>query len=54
LTNNEVSFGFKSRHPLGANFAMVDGSVHFVQQSIDHRTYQLLGCRDDGQSVSLP
>jgi prepilin-type processing-associated H-X9-DG protein len=54
LTNNEVSFGFKSRHPLGANFAMVDGSVHFIQQSIDHRTYQLLGCRDDGQFVSLP
>ena len=54
LSNNEVSFGFKSRHPLGANFAMVDGSVHFIQQSIDHRTYQLLGCRNDGQPVSVP
>jgi len=54
VSNNEVSFGFKSRHPLGANFAMVDGSVHFVQQSIDHRTYQLLGCRDDGQFAVLP
>src|SRR5262245_2638208 len=54
LTNNEVSLGFKSRHPLGANCAMVDGSVHFIQQSIDHRTYQLLGCRDDGQVASLP
>jgi prepilin-type N-terminal cleavage/methylation domain-containing protein/prepilin-type processing-associated H-X9-DG protein len=54
VDNNNVSFGFKSRHPLGANFAMVDGSVHFINQSIDHRTYQLLGCRDDGQPVSLP
>jgi prepilin-type N-terminal cleavage/methylation domain-containing protein/prepilin-type processing-associated H-X9-DG protein len=54
FTNNNVSFGFKSRHPLGANFVMVDGSVHFIHQSIDHRAYQLLGCRDDGKPVSLP
>ena len=54
MTNNNVSWGFKSRHTQGVNFAFVDGSVHFVQQSIDHRTYQLLGCRDDGQVASLP
>ena len=47
-----VSFGFKSRHPNGANFLMGDGSVRFIPQSIDHRTYQLLGCRNDGQTPS--
>jgi prepilin-type N-terminal cleavage/methylation domain-containing protein/prepilin-type processing-associated H-X9-DG protein len=44
-----VGTGFKSKHPGGANFAFADGSVHFIQQSIDMRTYQLLGCRNDGQ-----
>jgi prepilin-type N-terminal cleavage/methylation domain-containing protein/prepilin-type processing-associated H-X9-DG protein len=47
--NWNVSWGFRSRHGGGgANFAFADGSVQFLQQSIDHRTYQLLGCRDDG------
>ncbi len=26
-----------------------DGSVRFISDSIDHRTYQYLGCRHDGQ-----
>jgi prepilin-type N-terminal cleavage/methylation domain-containing protein/prepilin-type processing-associated H-X9-DG protein len=46
--NWDVSWGFKSRHTGGVNFVFGDGSVHFVSQSIDHRTYQLLGCRNDG------
>ena len=54
MTNNNVAWGFKSRHPAGANFAFVDGSVHFIQQTIDHKTYQLLGCRNDGQIVEVP
>ena len=33
----------------GVNFVFADGSVHFISQVIDHRTYQLLGCRNDGQ-----
>jgi prepilin-type N-terminal cleavage/methylation domain-containing protein/prepilin-type processing-associated H-X9-DG protein len=52
--NWSVSFGFKSRHSGGANFVFVDGSVHFLMQTIDHRVYQLLGCRNDGQPVALP
>jgi prepilin-type processing-associated H-X9-DG protein/prepilin-type N-terminal cleavage/methylation domain-containing protein len=52
--NFNLSEGFKSRHPGGANFAFADGSVHFLNQNIDHQTYQYLGCRDDGQAVSLP
>jgi prepilin-type N-terminal cleavage/methylation domain-containing protein/prepilin-type processing-associated H-X9-DG protein len=50
-TNNwSTSWGFKSYHTNGANFVFADGSVHFIAQSIDHRTYQLLGCRNDGQT----
>lgn len=52
--NWNVAWGFKSNHSGGANFAFGDGSIRFVRQTIDHRTYQLLGCRNDGQSVQLP
>jgi prepilin-type processing-associated H-X9-DG protein len=52
--NDNVADGFKSRHSGGANFALADGSVHFLSRAIDHRTYQYLGCRDDGQVVTLP
>jgi prepilin-type N-terminal cleavage/methylation domain-containing protein/prepilin-type processing-associated H-X9-DG protein len=52
--NYNLSEGFKSRHPGGANFVFADGSVHFLNQNIDHQTYQYLGCRNDGQVVSLP
>ena len=51
--NWNTSWGFKSRHTGGANFVLCDGSVKFVRQTIDMRTYQLLGCRNDGQPVSL-
>jgi prepilin-type N-terminal cleavage/methylation domain-containing protein/prepilin-type processing-associated H-X9-DG protein len=44
------SMGFKSLHAQGSNFAFADGSVHFLSQVIDMRTYQLLGCRNDGQT----
>jgi prepilin-type processing-associated H-X9-DG protein len=52
--NWNLSFGFRSRHPGGVNFAFADGSVQFISQTIDHRTYQLLGCRNDGQPVTVP
>ncbi|HMC88299.1 MAG TPA: H-X9-DG-CTERM domain-containing protein, partial [Gemmataceae bacterium] len=54
MFNNEVAWGFRSRHSGGANFVFVDGSVHFLAQTIDHKTFQLLGCRNDGQPVSVP
>jgi len=46
--NWNVSWGFKSNHLGGSQFCFGDGSVHFVKQSVDHRLYQLLGCRNDG------
>jgi prepilin-type N-terminal cleavage/methylation domain-containing protein/prepilin-type processing-associated H-X9-DG protein len=52
--NWSTSWGFKSNHTGGANFLFGDGSVRFIAQGIDHRTYQLLGARADGKAVSAP
>ena len=43
--------GFKSRHPGGAQFLFVDGSVHFLSENIDHILYQHLGGKGDGNVV---
>jgi prepilin-type N-terminal cleavage/methylation domain-containing protein/prepilin-type processing-associated H-X9-DG protein len=48
-----VAMGFKSRHPGGANFVFCDGSVQFLQESIDYTTYQRLGARNDAEAVEL-
>src|SRR5262249_48793443 len=53
-SNWNVSWGFKSNHTGGVNFCFADGSVHFVNQNIDHQIYQYLGCKDDSQTVQLP
>ena len=52
--NWNVSWGFKSNHSGGVNFLFGDGSIRFTRQTIDHKVYQLLGCRNDGQAVNLP
>jgi prepilin-type processing-associated H-X9-DG protein len=54
IMNWAVTWGYKSNHPGGANVAMVDGSARFLNENIDMRTYQFLGCRDDGMAVSAP
>jgi prepilin-type N-terminal cleavage/methylation domain-containing protein/prepilin-type processing-associated H-X9-DG protein len=53
-TNHDwnVSWGFKSNHTGGANFVFADGSVKFLRDSIDRRSYILLGCRNDGQTAN--
>jgi prepilin-type N-terminal cleavage/methylation domain-containing protein/prepilin-type processing-associated H-X9-DG protein len=50
--NQTVNYAFKSYHAGGANFAMSDGSVRFVKQSISPRTYTALGTRAKGEVIS--
>lgn len=50
--NWTMDSGFQSRHPGGANFLLVDGSVHFFAETIDHHVYQLLG--DMTTATKLP
>lgn len=50
--NWNTGWAFRSQHTGGANFVFGDGHVQFLRQTIDMRTYQLLGCRNDGQAVS--
>lgn len=52
--NWSTEFAFKSRHPGGCQFVFGDGSVHFLQETIDHQTYQYLGGKDDGKVASIP
>jgi prepilin-type N-terminal cleavage/methylation domain-containing protein/prepilin-type processing-associated H-X9-DG protein len=44
---------FGSGHTGGANFALADGSVRFIQESLPQSTLQLLCVRNDGQVVEL-
>jgi prepilin-type N-terminal cleavage/methylation domain-containing protein/prepilin-type processing-associated H-X9-DG protein len=46
--------GYKSLHPGGVNFAMGDGSVTFVPESVDYRLYNALGTRSGGEVATLP
>ena len=41
--------GFSSAHSGGANFALGDGSVRYLSETIDKQVYQQLGHRADGQ-----
>ena len=44
---NDVSFG--SNHPGGCQFAMVDGSVKFVSETVDFDVYLSTASRDGGE-----
>ena len=43
----EIYNGFNSQHPSGGNFLYVDGSVHFIDQSIKDGAYRALATIDD-------
>ena len=49
-----IYLGARSRHPGGAMHTLADASVHFISETIDFNTYQLLGARDDGTPVQVP
>jgi prepilin-type processing-associated H-X9-DG protein len=43
---------FGSRHPLGANFVLVDGSCVFLNNCIDGQVFTALGTPDGGEIVN--
>jgi prepilin-type processing-associated H-X9-DG protein/prepilin-type N-terminal cleavage/methylation domain-containing protein len=52
--NWKAANGFMSRHKGGANFAMCDGSVSYINEAIDMATYQALATIDGGEPVEVP
>ena len=46
--------GFKSDHPGGLNMAMADGSVTFINETINYATWVFLSSRSDGEIIQLP
>jgi prepilin-type N-terminal cleavage/methylation domain-containing protein/prepilin-type processing-associated H-X9-DG protein len=47
-------YSFHSQHTGGANFCFADGSVHFIQNSINLQVYYALATIRGGEAVSLP
>lgn len=47
---NDVPFG--SQHPGGCQFAMTDGSVRFVSETIEKRIYLAIASRDGGEAIT--
>ena len=45
------AWGFRSNHKGGAHFLMADGTVRFINQSLNYDTYQRLGGRADSKPV---
>jgi prepilin-type N-terminal cleavage/methylation domain-containing protein len=43
---------FSSLHPNGAQFVLADASVRFVPFTVNQQTYQALGSRNNGESLS--
>jgi len=48
------TYAFSSYHTGGVQFAMTDGSVRFIQDSIDLGLYRSLATRQAGEPVSAP
>lgn len=49
--NWNTEAGFRSAHPGGCHFLLGDGGVHFLQETLDHDTYQKLGNKADGEII---
>jgi prepilin-type processing-associated H-X9-DG protein len=53
-TGGESDMTFGSQHPAGANFAMCDGSVRFVGDSVDLMVYSAAATRNGKETRPLP
>ena len=49
----ELNKTIQSAHPGGAHVLLTDGSVHFLQETMNVLTLRSLACRDDGQVVEF-
>jgi prepilin-type N-terminal cleavage/methylation domain-containing protein/prepilin-type processing-associated H-X9-DG protein len=47
-------YSFHSQHSGGANFCFADGTVRFVEESINLQTYRALATITGGEAVTLP
>jgi hypothetical protein len=54
LANIDPATPFRSAHAIGAQFTMADGSVRWVDGTIDNLLYRLLAIRDSGQTKAVP
>jgi prepilin-type processing-associated H-X9-DG protein/prepilin-type N-terminal cleavage/methylation domain-containing protein len=45
---------FRSRHPGGANFCLADGSVRFVNETIEYWLYTALSTKAQGEAAAPP
>jgi prepilin-type N-terminal cleavage/methylation domain-containing protein/prepilin-type processing-associated H-X9-DG protein len=52
ISYNDLPFG--SFHTNGVNFVYADGSVHFINDSIDLQVYGALASRNGAETVELP
>ncbi len=48
------TIAFRSLHPGGANFCMVDGSAHFIIEGVDHNLYRALSTKHGEEIAQLP
>ncbi len=44
--------GFRSRHPGGAQFVYADGHLSFINETINHETYQGMSTRAGGEILN--
>lgn len=54
LTYSFNSGSFGSQHPGGTQFALCDGSVTFISESIDHAAFLSTASRNGGEVYALP
>ena len=52
--NWPYNYTFMSRHPTGAQFAMCDGAVRFIPDTIDFTTYKRLATAAGGRPAQVP